>query len=155
MTKRLLLILTLIFSSGGCTLSDFNQNNLVKTTSSAGGGYIGYHLSDGDLFSTSIGSTVGLIIGSYLADFLGQDDYYFYKQETLRTLELNDYDNSLLTGYWRNPKSGSKGVVKIKGYYGKPNCRLIEHIYINSKDIAQNTFDTACRKESGQWAMIK
>ena len=86
---------------------------------------------------------------------MGQDDYYFYKQETLRTLELNDYDNSLLTGYWRNPKSGSKGVVKIKGYYGKPNCRLIEHIYINRKDIAQNTFDTACRKESGQWAMIK
>ena len=88
MIKRCLLILTLIFSSGSCTLSDFNQNNFVKTTSSAGGGYIGYHLSDGDLFSTSIGSTVGLIIGSYLADFLGQDDYYFYKQETLRTLEL-------------------------------------------------------------------
>ena len=116
MIKRFLLILTLIFSSESCTLSDFNQNNLVKTTSSAGGGYLGYHLSDGDLFSTSIGSTVGLIIGSYLADFLGQDDYYFYKQETLRTLELSDYDNSLLTGYWRNPKSGSKGVVKIKGY---------------------------------------
>jgi len=155
MIKRFFFIFTLIFSLGSCALSDFNQNNLVKTTSSAGGGYIGYHLSDGDLFSTSIGSTVGLIIGSYLADFLGQDDYYFYKQETLRTLELSDYDKSLLTGYWRNPKSGSKGVVKIKGYYGKPNCRLIEHIYINSNDIAQNTFDTACREESGQWAMIK
>ena len=155
MIKRFFLILTLIFSLGSCTLSDFNQTNLAKTSSSAGGGYIGYHLSDGDLFSTSVGSTVGLIIGSYLADFLGQDDYYFYKQETLKTLELSDYDSSLLTGYWRNPKSGSKGVVKIKGYYGKPNCRLIEHIYINSNDIAQNTFDTACREESGQWAMIK
>ena len=155
MIKRFFLILTLIFTLGSCTLSDFNQTNLVKTSSSAGGGYIGYHLSDGDLFSTSVGSTVGLIIGSYLADFLGQDDYYFYKQETLKTLELSDYDSSLLTGYWRNPKSGSKGVVKIKGYYGKPNCRLIEHIYINSNDIAQNTFDTACREESGQWAMIK
>lgn len=155
MIKRFFLILTLIFTLGSCTLSDFNQTNLVKTSSSAGGGYLGYHLSDGDLFSTSVGSTVGLIIGSYLADFLGQDDYYFYKQETLKTLELSDYDSSLLTGYWRNPKSGSKGVVKIKGYYGKPNCRLIEHIYINSNDIAQNTFDTACREESGQWAMIK
>ena len=155
MIKRFFLIITLIFTLGSCTLSDFNQTNLVKTSSSAGGGYLGYHLSDGDLFSTSVGSTVGLIIGSYLADFLGQDDYYFYKQETLKTLELSDYDSSLLTGYWRNPKSGSKGVVKIKGYYGKPNCRLIEHIYINSNDIAQNTFDTACREESGQWAMIK
>ena len=138
-----------------CTLSDFNRDNFVKTSSSAAGGYIGYHLSDGDLFSTSIGSTVGLIFGSYLADFIGQDDYFFYKQETLKTLEINDNNESLVTGYWKNPKSGNTGVIKIKGYYGKPNCRLIEHVYINQNNIAQNSYDTACRAESGQWAMIK
>ena len=145
--------LAVVFSS--CTLSDFNRDNFVKTSSSAAGGYIGYHLSDGDLFSTSIGSTVGLIFGSYLADFIGQDDYFFYKQETLKTLEINDNNESLVTGYWKNPKSGNTGVIKIKGYYGKPNCRLIEHVYINQNNIAQNSFDTACRAESGQWAMIK
>ena len=144
---------TIIFSS--CTLSDFNRDNFVKTSSSAAGGYIGYHLSDGDLFSTSIGSTVGLIFGSYLADFIGQDDYFFYKQETLKTLEINDNNTSLVTGYWKNPKSGNTGVIKIQGYYGKPNCRLIEHVYINQNNIAQNSYDTACRAESGQWAMIK
>ena len=26
-------------------------------------------------------------------------------------------------------KSRNEGVVKIKGYYGNPNCRLIEHIF--------------------------
>ena len=145
--------LAVVFSS--CTLSDFNRDNFVKTSSSAAGGYIGYHLSDGDLFSTSIGSTVGLIFGSYLADFIGQDDYFFYKQETLKTLEINDNNESLITGYWKNPKSGNTGVIKIKGYYGKPNCRLIEHVYINQNNIAQNSYDTACRAESGQWAMIK
>tara|TARA_B100001939_G_scaffold340504_1_gene348690 strand:+ start:2695 stop:3162 length:468 start_codon:yes stop_codon:yes gene_type:complete len=145
--------LAVVFSS--CTLSDFNRDNFVKTSSSAAGGYIGYHLSDGDLFSTSIGSTVGLIFGSYLADFIGQDDYFFYKQETLKTLEINDNNESLVTGYWKNPKSGNTGVIKIKGYYGKPNCRLIEHVYINQNNIAQNSYDTACRAESGQWAMIK
>ena len=155
MIRKIFLItcLAVVFSS--CTLSDFNRDNFVKTSSSAGGGYIGYHLSDGDLFSTSIGSTVGLIFGSYLADFIGQDDYFFYKQETLKTLEINDNNESLVTGYWKNPKSGNTGVIKIKGYYGKPNCRLIEHVYINQNNIAQNSYDTACRAESGQWAMIK
>ena len=152
--KTLFLTLIIIFLSS-CTLSDFNRDNFVKTSSSAGGGYVGYYLSDGDLFSTSIGSTVGLIFGTYLADFIGQDDYYFYTQETLKTLEINDNNQSLSTGYWKNPKSGNNGVIKIKGYYGQPNCRLIEHIYINSKNIAQNTYDTACREESGKWAMIK
>ena len=155
MIRKIFLItcLAVVFSS--CTLSDFNRDNFVKTSSSAAGGYIGYHLSDGDLFSTSIGSTVGLIFGSYLADFIGQDDYFFYKQETLKTLEINDNNESLVTGYWKNPKSGNTGVIKIKGYYGKPNCRLIEHVYINQNNIAQNSYDTACREESGQWAMIK
>ena len=155
MIRKIFFILCLAFVVSSCTLSDFNRDNFVKTSSSAAGGYVGYHLSDGDLFSTSIGSTVGLIFGSYLADFIGQDDYFFYKQETLKTLEINDNNESLVTGYWKNPKSGNTGVIKIKGYYGKPNCRLIEHVYINQNNIAQNSYDTACRAESGQWAMIK
>ena len=155
MIKKIFFIICLAVVLSSCTLSDFNRDNFVKTSSSAAGGYIGYHLSDGDLFSTSIGSTVGLIFGSYLADFIGQDDYFFYKQETLKTLEINDNNESLVTGYWKNPKSGNTGVIKIKGYYGKPNCRLIEHVYINQNNIAQNSYDTACRAESGQWAMIK
>ena len=75
--------------------------------------------------------------------------------KNLKTLEINDNNESLVTGYWKNPKSGNTGVIKIKGYYGKPNCRLIEHVYINQNNIAQNSYDTACRAESGQWAMIK
>ena len=153
MIKNIFFIMfsTIIFSS--CTLSDFNRDNFVKTSSSVKL----YWLSSFrwrfifDLYS----SIRSLIFGSYLADFIGQDDYYFYKQETLKTLEINDNNTSLVTGYWKNPKSGNTGVIKIKGYYGKPNCRLIEHIYINQNNIAQNSFDTACRAESGQWAMIK
>ena len=155
MIKKFTILILAIFLFSGCALTDLNRDNFVKTTSSAGGGYIGYYLSDGDLFSTSVGSTIGVIFGSYLADFIGQDDYYFYKQETRKTLEINDNNDSLVTGYWKNPKSGNNGVIKIKGYYGQPNCRLIEHIYINKNNIAQNSFDTACREESGQWAMIK
>ena len=58
------------------------------------------------------------------------------------------------SGYWRNPKSGNKGVVKIKGYFGSPECRLIENIYVVD-DQASNTFGAACREKSGQWAMMK
>ena len=119
MIKKHIFLLFSIVLISGCTLSDLNRDNFVKTTSSAAGGYLGYHLSDGDLFSTSIGSTVGLIFGSYLADFIGQDDYYFYTQETLKTLEINDNNQSLVTGYWKNPKSGNNGVIKIKGVLWK------------------------------------
>ena len=138
-----------------CTLSDLNRENAVRTSSLAAGGYLGYHLSDGDLFSTTIGSSVGLIIGKYLSDFIGQDDYYFYKTEALKTLEQNDNHRSITTGYWKNPKSGNRGVIKIKGHYGTPECRLIEHIFINKRSSPSNVYDTACRQESGQWAMIK
>ena len=105
MIKKHIFLLFSIVLISGCTLSDLNRDNFVKTTSSAAGGYLGYHLSDGDLFSTSIGSTVGLIFGSYLADFIGQDDYYFYTQETLKTLEINDNNQSLVTGYWKNQRA--------------------------------------------------
>ena len=46
MIRRIIfLTLTITFLSG-CALSDFNRDNFVKTSSSAGGGYIGYYLSD-------------------------------------------------------------------------------------------------------------
>ena len=43
---------------------------------------------------------------------------------------------------------------KIKGYFGSPECRLIENIYVVDNQ-ASNTFGAACREKSGQWAMMK
>ncbi len=154
MKNKLFLILTFLFL-GSCTLPNINRDNLVRTSSSAAGGYLGYHLSDGDFFSTSVGSTVGLILGETLAEFIGQDDNYYFSQETLRILEINDNNNSTVTGYWKNPKSRNEGVIKIKGFYGNSDCRLIEHIYVNDSSGPKNNFRTACREESGKWAMIK
>lgn len=154
MKNKLFLILTFLFL-GSCTLPNINRDNLVRTSSSAAGGYLGYHLSDGDFFSTSVGSTVGLILGETLAEFIGQDDNYYFSQETLRILEINDNNNSTVTGYWKNPKSRNEGVIRIKGFYGNSDCRLIEHIYVNDSSGPRNNFRTACREESGKWAMIK
>ena len=67
-----IIVFTFCIILGGCSLSNLNKNNLVKTTSSAAGGYLGYHLSDGDFFTTSVGSTIGLIIGESLSEFIGQ-----------------------------------------------------------------------------------
>ena len=150
-----IIVFTFCFILGGCSLSNLNKNNLVKTTSSAAGGYLGYHLSDGDFFTTSVGSTIGIIIGESLSEFIGQNDNYYFTKETLRILEINDNNNSTATGYWINPKSRNEGVVKIKGYYGNSDCRLIEHIYVNDSNGPKNSFSTACREESGKWAMIK
>ena len=154
MKNKLFLIFTFLFL-GSCTLPNINRDNLVRTSSSAAGGYLGYHLSDGDFFSTSVGSTVGLILGETLAEFIGQDDNYYFSQETLRILEINDNNNSTVTGYWKNPKSRNEGVIRIKGFYGNSDCRLIEHIYVNDSSGPRNNFRTACREESGKWAMIK
>ena len=148
MKNKLFLILTFLFL-GSCTLPNINRDNLVRTSSSAAGGYLGYHLSDGDFFSTSVGSTVGLILGETLAEFIGQDDNYYFSQETLRILEINDNNNSTVTGYWKNPKSRNEGVIRIKGFYGNSDCRLIEHIYVNDSSGPKNNFRTACREESG------
>ena len=147
MKNKLFLILTFLFL-GSCTLPNINRDNLVRTSSSAAGGYLGYHLSDGDFFSTSVGSTVGLILGETLAEFIGQDDNYYFSQETLRILEINDNNNSTVTGYWKNPKSRNEGVIRIKGFYGNSDCRLIEHIYVNDSSGPKNNFRTACREES-------
>ena len=138
----------------GCSAVNLDRDTVVRTSSSAVGGYLGYELSDGDIFSTTVGSAVGILLGSYLSEFLGQDDYYFYKKETIKVLEINDNNNFVRSGYWKNPKSGNEGVVVIKGHYGGPECRLIEHtFFLNSE--SKKTLDTACREKSGQWAMVK
>ena len=150
--KILIFSLTIILSS--CSMNDIDKSSIMKTTSTAVGGYFGYELSDGDLLSTTIGSTFGAFVGTYLSDFINQDDYYFFKQESLRVLEINDNNSSVISGYWKNPKSGNKGVVKIKGHFGSPECRLIENIFLKGNQ-ASNSYGTACREKSGQWAMIK
>ncbi len=155
MTNRLkYLIFLLLFLINSCSSLSIDKSSVMKTTSTAVGGYFGYELSDGDLLSTTIGSTVGAIVGTYLADFINQDDYYFFKEETLRILEINDNNIAVNSGYWKNPKSGNRGVVKIMGHYGSPECRLIENIYVKGEST-NNSYGTACREKSGQWAMIR
>ncbi len=150
-----IIALVLFFSFlTSCSSMNIDKSSVMKTSSTAVGGYFGYQLGDGDLLSTTIGSTLGAVIGSYLIDFINQDDYYFFKQETLRVLEINDNNISVDSGYWNNPKSGNKGVIKIRGYFGSPECRLIENIYLKGSETS-NSFGTACREKSGQWAMIK
>ena len=152
---KLIKVIIFSFFLVSCTSSgNLDKSTILKTTSTAVGGYFGYQLGDGDLFSTTIGSTLGAVFGIYLTDFINQDDYYFFKKETLRVLEINDNNSDVSSGYWRNPKSGNKGVVKIKGYFGSPECRLIENIYVVSNQ-ATNSFGAACREKSGQWAMMK
>ena len=144
-------LLIFFFFLSGCSINQINQKNFAELTSTAAGGYLGYELADGDLFATSVGSAAGVILGKYLSDFFGQDDYYYYNKEALRILEIN---NSNFSGYWKNPISGNEGVIKIKGYFGDPECRLIEHIYSQKKKTLRK-LDTACREDGGQWAMIK
>ena len=153
--KRYLILFTLIiFLVSSCSSINVDKSSFMKTTSTAVGGYFGYELSDGDLFSTTVGSTLGAVIGSYLVEFINQDDYYFFKQETLRILEINDNNFAMNSGYCKNPKSGNRGVVKIMGHYGSPECRLIENIYVKG-DQTSNSYGTACREKSGQWAMVR
>jgi len=154
MIKNFIKIIVISSFITSCTSVNFDKDSVVKTTSSAVGGYLGYELSDGDIFSTTLSSGVGILLGSYLSEFIGQDDYYFYNKETIKVLEINDNNNFVRSGYWKNPKSGNEGVVVIKGHYGGPECRLIEHtFFLNSE--SKKTLDTACRQKSGQWAMVK
>ena len=153
--KRTIFMLTLtMFLLSSCSSINADKSSIMKTTSTAVGGYFGYELSDGDLLSTTIGSTLGAVFGSYLVDLINQDDYYFFKKETLRILEINDNNFAMNSGYWKNPKSGNRGVVKIMGHYGSPECRLIENIYVKGNETS-NSYGTACREKSGQWAMIR
>ena len=144
----------ILFTNYSCTSFNVNKSSIMNTTSTAVGGYLGYQLGDGDLLSTTVGSTLGAVVGSYLTDFINQDDYYYYKEETLKVLETNDNNNTVRSGYWQNPKSGNKGVINIVGYFGSPECRLIENIYVKGNK-SSNSFGTACREKSGQWAMKK
>ena len=89
MIKKFFIFFTCIFLVG-CSLPNLSRDNLIRTSSSAAGGYLGYQLSDGDFFTTSVGSTIGLIVGENLAEFIGQDDNYYFTKETLRILEIND-----------------------------------------------------------------
>ena len=152
--KNKIFIFCFLFLSACTSSGNIDKTAIMKTSSTAVGGYFGYQLGDGDLLSTTVGSTLGAIVGSYLLDIINQDDYYFFKKETLRVLEINDNNSLVSSGYWKNPKSGNKGVIKIKGYIGSPECRLIENIYVIGNK-SNNTFGTACREKSGQWAMIK
>ena len=152
--KYVILFSLIIFLVSSCSSINVDKSSFMKTTSTAVGGYFGYELSDGDLLSTTVGSTLGAVIGNYLVEFINQDDYYFFKQETLRILEINDNNFAMNSGYWKNPKSGNRGVVKIMGHYGSPECRLIENIYVKG-DQTSNSYGTACREKSGQWAMVR
>ena len=152
--RYFILFALIIFLVSSCSSINVDKSSFMKTTSTAVGGYFGYEFSDGDLLSTTIGSTLGAVIGSYLVEFINQDDYYFFKQETLRILEINDNNFAMNSGYWKNPKSGNRGVVKIMGHYGSPECRLIENIYVKG-DQTSNSYGTACREKSGQWAMVR
>ena len=95
------ILLIVLFITGSCSSLNIDKSAVMKTTSTAVGGYFGYQLSDGDLLSTTVGSTVGAIVGNYLIDFINQDDYYFFKEETLRVLEINDNNSSVNSGYWK------------------------------------------------------
>ena len=152
--RYFILFALIIFLVSSCSSINVDKSSFMKTTSTAVGGYFGYEFSDGDLLTTTIGSTLGAVIGSYLVEFINQDDYYFFKQETLRILEINDNNFAMNSGYWKNPKSGNRGVVKIMGHYGSPECRLIENIYVKG-DQTSNSYGTACREKSGQWAMVR
>ncbi len=154
MIKKFVKIVIISSFITGCSAVNLDRDTVVRTSSSAAGGYLGYELSDGDIFSTTVGSAVGILLGSYLSEFLGQDDYYFYKKETIKVLEINDNNNFVRSGYWKNPKSGNEGVVVIKGHYGGSECRLIEHTFFLDSE-SRKTLDTACREKSGQWAMVK
>ncbi len=153
-SKKILILFFFLFITSCSSSGNIDKSAVMKTASTAVGGYFGYQLGDGDLLSTTVGSTIGAIVGNYLIDFINQDDYYFFKEETLRVLEINDNNSSVNSGYWRNPKSGNKGVIKIKGHFGSPECRLIENIYVKGSK-STNSYGTACREKSGQWAMMK
>ena len=135
----------------GCTYSDINKKSIAEIITSSGASYAAYKFSDGDIFTTLIGSATGYLIGGYLGDYLEKNDYYYYKSALLNTLERNQIG---LNGYWKNKKSGNEGVVIVKNYYKHPECRLIEHIYL-VKSKPSTYFDTACRENSGSWKIIR
>ena len=76
---KIIIISSLITSCSSILNTD--RDAVVKTTSSAVGGYLGYELSDGDIFSTTVGSAVGIILGSYLSEFLVRIGYWVRRKD--------------------------------------------------------------------------
>ena len=95
MIKNLFVIVFLTIFATSCSTLGVNKDDFVKTTTTASGGYLGYKLTDGDIFTTTVGSTIGAVLGSYLIDFLNKDDYYFYKTETIKVLGINDNNKTI------------------------------------------------------------
>ena len=149
MINKLTILILLIL--GSCSYSTIDKQKIAEISSSSAGGYLGYQWSDGDIVTTVIGSSVGLLLGGYIGDYLAKNDYYYYKTSLIETLESNQIGS---TGYWKNYKSGNEGVILVKNYYGNPECRLIEHRYI-VRSSTNSFFDTACRLESGAWTVIR
>jgi surface antigen len=149
--KIILILFSLIFICS-CTQNNFtSKKNLTQLTLSSATGYLAYQWSDADIFTTIAGSSIGYLMGSYLGEFLEQNDYYYYQKELINTLNLNEIGSS---GYWNNNKSGNEGVIIVKNYFQVPECRLIEHIYVVKKN-PKKYFDTACRSENGSWNVIR
>ena len=150
-SKIILILFSLIFICS-CAQNNFtSKKNLTQLTLSSATGYLAYQWSDADIFTTIAGSSIGYLMGSYLGEFLEQNDYYYYEKELINTLNLNEIGSS---GYWNNSKSGNEGVIIVKNYFQVPECRLIEHIYV-VKNNPQKYFDTACRSENGSWNVIR
>ena len=146
-------IFCIIFNAFFHQLYNLDQlkKSISELTFSSAGGYLAYQLSDADIFSTLLGSSAGLILGSVVGDYLEKNDYYYYKLAVFKSLDLNEVGT---TEYWSNKKSGNEGVIKVKNYFQSPECRLIEHTYIVKKK-SKNFYDTACRKANGSWSIIR
>ena len=149
MKNNLYIVSLLLLLLSSCSFSNYDKKSIAEISSSSIGGYFGYQLSDADIFSTVIGSAAGFLVGSYIGDFLLKNDYYYYKTSLLQTLETNQINSS---GYWKNHKTGSEGVILVKNYFMDPECRLIEHKFIVKKK-ANSFLDTACRKNDGSWTV--
>lgn len=144
-------LIFIFFLLGSCSYSSFDKKEIAEIATSSVGGYLGYQWSDGDIPTTVIGSSLGLLLGGYIGEYLAKNDYYYYKTSLIETLENNQLG---ATGYWKNIKSGNEGVILVKNYYGDPECRLIEHRYI-VRNSTNSFYDTACRLESGAWTLIR
>ena len=145
------IILFFVISLSSCVSRFVDKKDSTELITSSIGGYLGYQFSDGDIFTTVLGSTGGLLLGSFIGDYFLKDDYYFYKKELLYILDDNSIGSK---GYWKNHKSGNEGVIIVKDYFNNPHCRIIEHVYVN-KNKPESFFDTACRENNGSWNVIR
>ena len=110
MTKFKPFLIIFIFLINGCSVSDVNRKGISELVGSTGGSFAAYKFSDGDIFTTILGSGVGFLLGSYIGDYLEKNDYYYYKSALLNTLETNQIGSN---GYWKNKKSGNEGIITV------------------------------------------